>query len=74
MQHTHPIDRLAVKLRSAIILLSALSLPVFLISYGWMIFLAFHAWSGWAFSISVVAQVLGWLGISALFDIRQERQ
>ena len=70
MHHSHPIDRLAVKLRPAMIVLAALAFPVFLISYGWMIVLAFYAWPGWAFAIAVASQVVGWLGISALLDKR----
>ena len=71
MQHSHPIDRLAVKLRPAIVWLAVLCLPVFLLSYGGMLFLAFYAWPGWVFAIAVAAQIVGWLGISALFDKRR---
>lgn len=63
---------MAVKLRPALIVLAALALPVFLLSYGGMLFLAFYAWPGWVFAIAVAAQIAGWLGISALFDSRNE--
>lgn len=74
MQNEHPVDRFARRIRGAVVFLAAICLPVFLVSYGWMLVLAYYAWPGWAFAIAVGSQILGWLGVSALFDSRQERR
>jgi hypothetical protein len=74
MCYTHPIDRLIVNLRPAIAVLAVLAFPVFLFSYAQMLIAAYQSWSGWAFAIALASHVVGWLGISALFDSLQERQ
>lgn len=74
MQHAHPVDRLAKKLRPALAVLAALAFPVFLFSYAQMIIAAYYSWAGWAFSIALGSHLLGWLGLSALLDSLRERQ
>ena len=74
MRYTHPIDRLVVMLRPAIAVLAVLALPVLLFSYGKMLAMAYYAWPGWAFALTIAAHLMGWLGISALFDSQQERR
>jgi hypothetical protein len=74
MDQTHPLDRLALRIRPAIIVTAALCAPAFLISYAFLWRDAWYAWPGWIFAIALIAHVVGWLGISALFDTRQSRQ
>lgn len=73
MPYTHPLDRLVVKLRPALIVLAALCFPAFLITYGLMLKAAFQSWPSWGVAVMVVSHLLGWLGLSALLDSRQER-
>jgi len=74
MDYKHPVDRMAVKLRPVLAVLAVLAFPVFLFSYAKMIALAYYAWPGWLFAIALGSHLVGWLGLSALFDIQQERQ
>lgn len=74
MEHTHPLDRLGVKLRGLLAFLAIPALPVFLFSYVKMLSLAYYAWPGWLFAIALAAHLVGWLGISALFDSLKERR
>jgi len=73
MQYSHPIDRLAVKLRPALLVLVALWGPTMLISYGLMLKSAFETWPWWGFALTIASHVMGWLGISALIDTRREQ-
>ena len=74
MEYSHPIDRFARRMRGVFIILAALCLPVCLISYGWMLKDALATWPLWASVPATVAQIVVWLGIASLLDIRQERQ
>lgn len=74
MRYSHPIDRLAVKLRPALAVLAVVAFPVFLFSYAQMLIAAYYTWSGWAFAIALGSHLVGWLGISALFDSLKERR
>lgn len=73
MPYSHPLDRLAAKLRPLIFVMLALSVPVMLTTYGLMLKHAFLTWPWWGIALTVVSHLSGWLGISALFDSRQER-
>lgn len=71
--YTNPIDRLGYRFRGVIVVFLVLSLPVFLISYGWMIKQLFYAAPGWITAIIFACHASVWIGISSLFDSRQER-
>jgi hypothetical protein len=73
MQHKHPLDRLGVALRKPLAILAIPAFPIFLFSYGKMLADAYYAWPGWLWAIALVSQIVGWLGISALFDSLKER-
>ena len=74
MQENNPFDRLARRLRGFFIIAMFAAVPVVLISYFWMIAVAYHAAPGWIFAIIVIAHLLSWLGLSSLLDIRQEQK
>ena len=74
MPYTHPLDRMAVKFRPALIAVAALCFPVFLFSYALMIKAAFEAWPWWGTTLMAGSHLMGWLGLSALFDNRQEQK
>lgn len=74
MEYSHPVDRFARRIRGVLFVLAALCLPVCLISYGWMLKEALTTWPLWASIPATVAQIVVWLGIASLLDIRQERQ
>ena len=74
MHHSHPIDRLVVKFRAALIVLAALCLPAFLVTYGLMVRSALTAWPWWGSAIMVVSHFTALLGLSSLIDIRQSQK
>jgi hypothetical protein len=73
MHDAHPIDRFARRIRGVVIILAALSLPIGLFSYGWMLKDALAAWPLWASIPAIVAQVVVWMGVASLIDARQDR-
>lgn len=73
MRYTHPLDRLAVAIRPVAIIVAALSFPVFLISYGLLLKHAWQTWPWWGTAATLVSHFTVVLGISSLFDSRQER-
>ena len=70
----HPLDRFVRRFRAVFIVGAALCLPIFLVSYGKMIVMAFEAWPAWAFWPSIFAQALIFVGASCLRDSQIERQ
>lgn len=73
MEYSHPIDRLGVKMRPALVVLAAMCFPVFLISYGLMLHHALTTWPAWASAAMVFANLTVLSGLAALLDIRRER-
>lgn len=73
MPYAHPIDRLVVKLRPALIVSAALFLPVFLFTYALMLKTALTTWPWWGVALTVGSHLTGWLGLSALIDSRQQQ-
>ncbi len=71
--YEHPVDRLGAALRPVIIVLAVASLPVFLLTYGFLIKHALTTWPWWGSAALIVSHLIGWLGIGSLFDARQER-
>lgn len=71
MPYSHPIDRLVMKLRPALIVLTALLGPVFLLTYALMLKHALTTWPWWGIAITVPAHFICWIGISALIDTRR---
>ena len=67
-------DRLARRLRPVFFALAIPALPVFLISYYYMIRLAYEALPGLLFAGLIVAHVIVWLAASTLHDFQQERR
>lgn len=74
MEYTHPVDRLVYRLRPVIILGAYASLPVFLISYGFMMHWLLTTAPIWASVLTVAAHLTCLLGIGSLIDMRSERQ
>lgn len=73
MQYTHPLDRFMVRIRPLLIGAAVLSLPVMLISYGWMMKQLFTTAPGWVSVAVLISHLIVWLGISALIDMRSEQ-
>lgn len=73
MDNEKPIDAFVRRLRGPIIAVAAVSVPISTLSYGWMVvdFVAKQEW--WLSLIVVTAHFFGILGISCLFDNRQEQ-
>ena len=67
-------DRLSLALRPFLIFGAALSLPVFLISYGYMLRLLFDAVPNWMFLVIAVSNAIVFLGAAQLHDLQQERR
>lgn len=67
-------DRLARRLRPVFFALAIPALPVFVISYYYMIRLAYEALPGLAFAGLTAAHVIVWLAASMLHDFQQERR
>ena len=61
------------RLRWPIIVLAALSGPVMLISYGWMLKQLVLTAPGWLTAICVTAHLAAWLGIASLLDMRAQQ-
>ena len=74
MEKEHFMDRAMRPLLPILAGLLWISGPLFLLSYGWGIKLIYYAAPGWIFAIVVVVNVLVWLGIASLLDMRQGRQ
>ena len=73
MDNEKPIDAFMRRLRGPIIAVAAISVPVSTLSYGWMV-VDFAARQDWWLSVIVLtAHFFAVLGISCLFDNRQER-
>lgn len=70
----HIADRVTRNLRGVFIGLAGVSLPVFLIGYGFMLKNALTTWPLWASIPVVIAQIVVCLGLASLLDIRQERR
>lgn len=69
----HPLDRLGRAIRPAVICLAWLAFPIFLYTYGWGLVLILDE-VGFAWWLPIIgAQVIGWGGIAALFDMRTEQ-
>lgn len=73
MQHQHPLDRLAYRLRVPLIVLAVISCPVMLYSYAWGMKQIMAAAPAWVSVLVVVSHIMVWLGIGSLFDMRQEK-
>lgn len=74
MQKNNPFDRLARRLRGFFILSLFLAVPVVLISYIWMIGVAYHSSPGWIFAIIAISHLLIWLALASILDMRQEQK
>ena len=73
MAYTHPVDRFMFRIRGALLIVAALSAPVFLGSYVVMMKWLYEAAPIWVSACVTVSHVIVWLGIAALADIRRER-
>jgi hypothetical protein len=73
MPYTHPIDRFVIRFRPVIIVLFIMSVPVYLISYGWMARELFLQAPVWVSVIVMVAHCFAALGIASLFDMRHQQ-
>lgn len=62
-----------VRIRPLLIGVTLLAFPVMLISYGWMMKQLFITAPVWVSVVVLISHLIGWLGISALIDIRSER-
>lgn len=67
-------DRLARRLRPVFFALAIPALPVFLVSYFYMLRLAFEALPLWAFLGLGAGHAIVWLFASMLHDFQQERR
>lgn len=70
----HPLDRLGRAIRPFLIGLAVLAMPIALFTYGWGLKLILaEVGFGWWFPI-IGAQVVVWIGLAGLIDIRSERR
>lgn len=69
----HIADKIALALRPLILAVAVLALPVFFLSYGYMLKLAFDAWPMWAFICACIAHAVIWLSAAMLRDRQLER-
>lgn len=67
-------DRLARRLRPVFFALAIPALPVFLVSYYFMLRLAFEALPLWAFLGLGAGHAIVWIAASMLHDFQQERR
>ena len=74
MQKENPLDRFARWVRGPAIAGLYVSVPVALISYGWLIKMMIEAAPFWVSALVITAHLAAWLGIASLFDKRQGRQ
>lgn len=72
MEYTHPIDRLMLRIRPALILGAYASFPIFMVSYGFAMHWLVTTAPLWASVPSVIAHLIVLLGIGSLIDIRSE--
>lgn len=72
--YTHPADRIMQAARPLILILAIPALPVMLFSYGWMLKELVTAAPIWVSAAVVISHLIGWLGIAALFDKREEQR
>lgn len=49
-------------------------LPIMLLSYGWMLKELMFSAPGWISAVVIISHLIGWLGISALIDMKSERR
>lgn len=74
MRYTHPFDRFAYWIRPAVPLAAVVAAPIFLVSYGLMMVLAYEAWPGWVTAIVFIAHLVTLFSVASLFDSQQERR
>jgi hypothetical protein len=70
----HIADRIAYKARPVLIIVAALCLPAFLLTYGFMVVDALKTWPWWSSATMAVSHIVLIIGLAGLHDFQQERR
>lgn len=71
MQKTHPLDRLADRIGPAVLIGSVVSVPITLLSYGWMLKDFLYAYPWWIGLVVVIAHFFSLLSLAFLAENRK---
>lgn len=74
MEHSHPIDRVAIYLRKYILWAVVVAAPITVISYPWLFAKALDFMPEWLAWVVIVSNVVTLLSIASLIDIQRERR
>ena len=65
-------DRIALRIRTAVLIASVASLPFMFLFYVFMLRESFDALPLWAWIGGTLSHIMVWLGIGSLFDFQKE--